>query len=98
MLFAVIFNDKPGHGKLRAEQLTAHIRWVDQHKDMVLVAGSLREEPNDAPGGGLWVVEANSKESVLELMKTDPFYSCGLRQGVEVLHWSKALQDHKAMV
>ena len=98
MLFAVIFNDKPGHGKLRAEQLTAHIRWVDQHKDMVLVAGSLREEPNDAPRGGLWVVEANSKESVLELMKTDPFYSCGLRQGVEVLHWSKALQDHKAMV
>ena len=75
-----------------------HIRWVDQHEDTVLVAGSLREEPNDAPRGGLWVVEANSKESVLELMKTDPFYSCGLRQGVEVLHWSKALQDHKAMV
>ena len=98
MLFAVIFTDKPGHEKLRAEQLSAHIQWVDQHKDVVLVAGSLREEPQDVPRGGLWVVEANSKESVLELMKTDPFYSCGLRQGVEVLHWSKALQDHKAMV
>ena len=98
MLFAVIFTDKPGHGKLRAEQLNAHIHWVDQHKDVVLVAGSLREEPQDVPRGGLWVVEARSKESVLELMRTDPFYSCGLRQGVEVLHWSKALQDHKAMV
>ena len=98
MLFAVILKDKPDHGALRADQLQAHIQWVDQHKDIVLVAGSLRERPQDVPRGGLWIVEAESKESVLELMKTDPFYVCGLRQQVDVLHWSKALQHHKAWV
>jgi uncharacterized protein YciI len=98
VLFAVLFTDKPGHGDLRAERLQAHIEWVDEHKDNVLVAGSLRQEPGDTPKGGLWVVEAASKEAVLELMKSDPFYTCGLRQGVEVLHWSKALQHHKALV
>ena len=98
MLFAVIFTDRPDHGALRAKHLDAHIRWVDQHKDVVLVAGSLREKPHDVPKGGLWVVEAESKAAILELMKTDPFYTCGLRQSIEVLHWSKALQDHKALV
>jgi uncharacterized protein len=68
------------------------------HKDQVLVAGSLRHEPADTPKGGLWVVEAASKEAVAELMKTDPFYTCGLRQSVEVLHWNKALPSHKALV
>jgi hypothetical protein len=98
MLFAVMFTDNPGHGALRAEHLDAHIDWVDDHKDVVLVAGSLRDEPQAVPRGGLWVVEAQSKAAVLELMKTDPFYTCGLRQSVEVLYWSKALQDHKALV
>lgn len=97
MLFAVLFNDKPGHGALRAEHLQAHIQWVADHSDAVLVAGSLRVEPKETPKGGLWVVEAASKEVVLELMQSDPFYTCGLRQGVEVLHWSKAL-DRQVLV
>lgn len=49
-------------------------------------------EPQAVPRGGLWVVEAPSKEAVLALVQSDPFYTCGLRQDVEVLHWSKALQ------
>lgn len=64
----------------------------------MLVAGSLRHEPTAVPKGGLWVVEAGSKEAVFELMKTDPFYTCGLRQTIEVLHWNKALPGHKALV
>ena len=92
MLFAVIFSDKPGHGALRAEHLHAHIDWVAQHQDAILVAGSLRTEPGAVPKGGLWVVEAPSKEAVLDLMQSDPFHRCGLRADVEVLHWSKALE------
>jgi uncharacterized protein len=93
MLFAVLFTDKPGQGALRAQNLQAHIDWVAEHRASVLVAGSLRTEPGAVPKGGLWIVEAASKAAVLDLMKSDPFYTCGLRQGVEVLHWSKALQD-----
>lgn len=92
MLFAVIFTDKPGRGALRAEHLKAHIDWVAAHQDTVLVAGSLRTEPGAVPKGGLWVVEAASREAVLDLMQSDPFHQCGLRESVEVLHWSKALE------
>ncbi|GAC1528187.1 MAG: YciI family protein [Ramlibacter sp.] len=93
MLFAVLITDKPGHGALRAEHLEAHIRWVADHRESILVAGSLRIDPGAVPKGGLWIVEATSKSAVLDLMQSDPFHACGLRQDVEVLHRSKALQD-----
>lgn len=98
MLFVVLFTDKPDHGHLRAEHLNAHIAWVDQNKAAVLVAGSLRVEPTDTPKGGLWIVEAESKASVMQIMLSDPFYTCGLRQSIEVLHWSKALAHHQTLV
>ncbi len=97
MLFAVIFIDRPGQGALRAEHLQAHIDWVAAHADTVRVAGSLRVEPGEVPKGGLRIVEAESKEAVHLLMQTDPFWTCGLRQSVEVLHWSKAV-DQQVLV
>jgi len=98
VLFAVLFTDQPGHGALRAAHLEAHVAWVHAHRSRVLVAGSLRHEPGDVPKGGLWVVEAGSKAEVFELLQSDPFYTCGLRQSIDIFHWSKALPDHQALV
>ncbi len=97
MLFAVLFTDRPDQGALRSAHLQAHIDWVVANQPQVRVAGSLREAPGQVPKGGLWIVEAESKDSVHQLMQTDPFWTCGLRQSVEVLHWSKAL-DQQVLV
>jgi len=31
-------------------------------------------------------------------LKTDPFYTSGLRQSYEILHWSKANDDRKVLI
>lgn len=98
MLFAVLFQDKPGQGELRAVHLAAHVEWVARHPDLILVAGSLRGDPEEVPKGGLWVVEAASKSEVCALIETDPFSTCGLRESFEVLHWSKAIPARKTLV
>ena len=90
MRFAVIFRDRPGQGDLRAQQLQAHLRWLDENRDWVLVGGSLREAPQETPIGGLWVVEAESRQDVQQRMQSDPFMTCGLRESVQILHWNKA--------
>ena len=97
MLFAVLFTDRPDQAALRATFLQAHIDWVAAHQAQVRVAGSLREQPGQVPKGGLWIVEADSKDLVHQLMQTDPFWTCGLRESVEVLHWNKAL-DQQVLV
>lgn len=98
MLFAVILRNKPGQAALGAEHRDAHIRWLDEHHDVVRVAGSLRETFDATPVGGLWVVEADSKEAVLALLVTDPYYTCGLRSSHEVLHWRKAFPSRMVAV
>ena len=90
MLFAVILRNKPDQAELGAQYREAHIQWLDEPRDAVRVAGSLREAFDATPVGGLWVVEAPSKEAVLALLVTDPYFTCGLRQSHEVLHWRKA--------
>jgi uncharacterized protein YciI len=91
VLFVVLFIDRPDQAALRATYLQAHIDWVGAHQAQVRVAGILREQLGQVPQGALWIVESESKESLHQLMQTDPFWTCGLRQGVQVLHWSKAL-------
>lgn len=98
MLFAVRFHDRPDRLEIRRAQLEAHIQWVDSHKDVLLVAGSLRHAPDEAPVGGLWIVTLPGKEQVEALIATDPFAVHGLRESYEILHWSKALPAHKALV
>ncbi|WP_090138369.1 YciI family protein [Limnohabitans sp. DM1] len=97
MLFVVLFTDRPDQAAWRATYLQAHIDWVGAHQAQVRVAGSLREQLGQVPTGGLWIVESEFKESVHQLKQTDPFWICGLRQSVEVLHWSKAL-DQQVLV
>lgn len=90
-LFAVRFHDRPGAGEVRKQLLQAHLEWVAAHQDVVRVAGSLRESPEGAPVGGLWVVRAQTQAAVEALIATDPFTTGGLRAGWEILYWSKAL-------
>jgi uncharacterized protein YciI len=97
MLFAVLFTDRPDSSALRSAYFQDHIDWVADHQAQVLVAGSLREQFGQVPKGGLWIVESESNDSVHQLIQTDPFWTCGLRLSVEVLHWSKAL-DQQVLV
>ena len=98
MLFAVIFKDKPNSGELRKSLIAAHVAWLDLHQSIVRIGGSLRSELDQASVGGLWIVEADSKKTILDLIETDPFWMAGLRQSVEIFHWSKAFEERKSLI
>ncbi len=98
MLFAVIFRDKCNSAELRKLHLAAHLAWLDLHQNVVRIGGSLRSELDQTPAGGLWIVEAESKKTILDLIETDPFWIVGLRQNVDIFHWSKAFEDRKSLI
>lgn len=80
---------------MRQELLPMHLKWLKKHRAVVLVAGSLRLQPNEPPVGACWIVEAQSASEIEALFQTDPFWLGGLRAGVEILHWSKAFPERK---
>jgi uncharacterized protein len=98
MLFAVIFTDKPNRGHVRAAQLQAHIDWLEAHRDVIPVGGSLRHEVGEVPKGGLWIAQADSKEQLDALIQTDPFITAGLRESYEILIWGKANASRKVLI
>ena len=93
MLFIVRFEDDLNQLETREKYLDAHIQWLDENKEQVLVGGSLRKALNTQPVGGLWIVNAESIAAVELLMETDPFWVNGLRRSREILHWSKAFEN-----
>lgn len=98
MLFVVRFIDKPNKQEIRKQHLEAHISWLAERKQSVLVAGSLRTKPNTDPIGAFWVVKAESRADAEMLFMSDPFWTNGLRDSVEILHWSKAFPDEQMTI
>ena len=98
MLYVVRFTDRPDRLATRQEFLPAHIAWLDQHKDMILVAGSLRPDPGEEAVGGLWIVDAKDRRTIETLLLTDPFWVQGLRNTCEIMYWSKAFPDRRVPV
>ena len=93
MLFILRFTNKPEKSDLISHYYPAHVQWLSEHAENVLVPGAIRTDPNAPPVGGLWIIRAESKVEVEELFRTDPFWVNGLRQSYEILYWSKAFPD-----
>lgn len=98
MLYAIRFVDRPDRLETRRAQLAAHLEWLDRHRDRVLVAGSLRHDPAADPVGGLWIVEAASRDEADAIFRTDPFWVHGLRERYDLWFWSKAFPDRRVPV
>ncbi len=98
MLFAVRFTDKPDTQAIRQQFMQAHLDWLDQKQNAVLVGGPLRADLDGPAVGSMWVVEAEDRGEVLTLIETDPFWIEGLRASVEILHWIKARPQRQALV
>lgn len=98
MLFVIRFVDKPDNQEVRNKYLDAHIVWLDERRDSILAAGSLREELDSNPMGALWLVKTGSRSEAEKLFRSDPFWTNGLRESVEILHWSKAFPDEQNLL
>jgi uncharacterized protein YciI len=93
MLFILRFTNNPEKVHLVGQYYPAHVEWLKERESMILVPGAIRTDPAAPPLGGLWIVRAESKDEVEALFRTDPFWVNGLRQGYEILYWSKAFPD-----
>ena len=90
--WAVMFSDKPEMAALRAARGEAHLEFLRARRDRILFAGALRDEPGGAFLGGLWIVEAQSRDEIMAMLADDPFYDPQLRS-VSIAHWGRAFPE-----
>jgi uncharacterized protein YciI len=98
MLYAVLFEDDTNvAADIRTRHMPAHLGFLAANAERIKAAGPLRE-PAGEPAGGLWLVEADSPDTVDRLVKDDPFWPTGLRRSVRILAWSRVFADGRRLI
>ena len=82
--------DKPGHQHLRRDTREAHLRFLEANKALLLACGAkLADDGNDL-GGGLYVVDLETRAEAARFIDEDPFSRAGLFERVTITRWRKA--------
>ncbi|KAG1668230.1 hypothetical protein GQR58_018014 [Nymphon striatum] len=96
--WVIIFKDTIEMLEIRAtkELRDAHVAFAKAHPEL-LIGGGLKPDIEGDFCGALWIVEAESKAQVEQLIAKDPFYFPEHRQ-YEVYTWGKLLEDQTAVL
>jgi uncharacterized protein len=95
--WVAIFEDNPQMLEVRLKHEVAHLKYLEEHKDEVVLAGGLREVAVGPHVGGLWVLEVASRERAVELVEQDPYFVVGARS-YELRVWGKAFPGRKVLL
>jgi uncharacterized protein YciI len=95
MPFIIETWDKPGHASMRIRERGVHLAYLDTNKSLLLVCGAKLEDDGSNAGGGLYVVDLDTREEAERFIASDPFALAGLFERVTITRWRKAYVDGK---
>jgi uncharacterized protein len=90
--WVVLFED---HGEvlskpIRARLSDAHLAFLVENDQHIKLAGGLSQDIGSWYSGGLWIVEAENRESISKITQRDPYFIAGLRKSWKIALWGKA--------
>ena len=87
MLYALLCEDRPDAGTLRAETRAVHLEHLKALGPTLRFAGPFLGD-DGKPTGSLLVVEAESPEAARAIADADPYAKAGLFGSVTVRRWN----------
>jgi uncharacterized protein YciI len=88
--------DKAGSLEMRRANRAEHLIYLDQIKDRLLACGAKLNDDGSDAGGGLYVVDVDTRAEAEALIQADPFFKVGLFERVEIRRWRKAYLDGRS--
>ena len=85
--------DKPDHQALRQQLRPAHLAFLQAHAAELLACGAKLHDDGTDAGGGLYVVDLDSREAAQQFIDADPFSKADLFERVTITRWRKAYVD-----
>ena len=96
MPFIIETFDKPGSLEIRKAHRAEHLAYLDRIKDSLLACGAKLNDDGSDAGGGLYVVDVETRAEAEALIQADPFHKVGLFERVEIRRWRKAYLDGRS--
>ncbi|KTS10515.1 YciI family protein [Methylobacterium radiotolerans] len=88
--------DRPGSLDVRRANRAEHLVYLDRIKARLLACGAKLNDDGSDAGGGLYVVDVETRAEAEALIHADPFYKVGLFERVEIRRWRKAYLDGRS--
>ncbi|WP_373377010.1 YciI family protein [Cupriavidus nantongensis] len=85
--------DKPDHQHVRQAARASHLDYLDAHKALLLACGAKLNDDGSDAGGGVYIVDVDSREAAQRFIDADPFAAAGLFAEVRIVRWRKAYLD-----
>lgn len=82
--------DKPGQQELRRDTRDEHLRFLEANKALLLACGAKLADDGSDLGGGLYVVDLDTRDEAERFIADDPFSRVNLFERVTITRWRKA--------
>lgn len=90
-MFAVQCRDKANSLAVRLENRPAHLAYLEQHGDRLVMAGPLLTEDHQTPIGSLLVLDFEDRAALDAFLAVEPYVVAGLFERVDILPFRKVL-------
>ena len=87
--------DKDGWEKIRAEHRQAHVGYLEANNHLLLACGAKLNDDGSGAGGGVYIVDTETREEAEGFIAGDPFSKADLFKNVSIVRWRKAFLDGK---
>ncbi|MEA3127761.1 MAG: uncharacterized protein QOD67_4780 [Caballeronia sp.] len=95
MAFIIETWDKPGYAPVRIQERDVHLTYLEANKALLLACGAKLQDDGSDAGGGVYVVDLDTREDAERFIAMDPFALAGLFERVTITRWRKAYLDGK---
>ncbi|SOZ38679.1 YciI family protein [Cupriavidus neocaledonicus] len=85
--------DKPDHQHVRQATRASHLDYLEANKALLLACGAKLNDDGSDAGGGVYIVDVDSREAAQQFIDADPFAAAGLFAEVRIVRWRKAYLD-----
>jgi uncharacterized protein YciI len=90
MPFMIETWDKPDSLPLRAQSRNEHLAYLAENAATLLACGAKLNDDGSDAGGGIYIVEVDTRAAAEQFIAADPFSKAGLFREVRITRWRKA--------
>jgi uncharacterized protein YciI len=90
MAFFIETFDKPGTAELRLQERDRHLAFLARYRALLLACGAKLNDDGSNAGGGVYVVDVDTRAEAERFIAEDPYALAGLFERVHITRWRKA--------
>lgn len=90
--------DKPDSSAIRAAARVEHLAYLDRHASRLIACGAKIDDDGKDLGGGIYVLDTESRAEAEKFIAEDPFTTAGLFDRIQIVRQRRAYLNGKRLV